>query len=117
MLGAGVEVDYSDDAAITPQWRVMERVTAGGVLATIGDHTEATKVLSIAVVEAEERWLPHQLQRILRIADSISLPTGTPIEHVGNAALRRLHDASRRLDVTELLSTVGTSKRAFTSTS
>ena len=53
----------------TPQWRVIEHVTAGQVLLRTGALSEAHARLSTAATQAFAHKLPHQLQRILRIRD------------------------------------------------
>ncbi|MFD7501618.1 helix-turn-helix domain-containing protein [Streptomyces sp. NPDC059850] len=52
--------------AVTPQWRVIEHITAGSVLLRRGDPTGADERLSAAVTDATAHRLPHQLQRVIR---------------------------------------------------
>lgn len=70
-----------------PQWQVIERVTTGEVLAAAGERPGAEEVLLAAVAAAEQRRLPHQLQRVIRAARSGGL---AKIDDAGRAALRRL---------------------------
>jgi transcriptional regulator with XRE-family HTH domain len=53
----------------TPQWRVIEHVTAGRVLLLQGARSVGQDRLRIAVREAFAHRLPHQLQRVLRARD------------------------------------------------
>lgn len=55
-------------AAPGPQWEIIERVTFAHVLMTAGDHAEAEAVLLAAVDGASRYRLPHQVQRVIRIA-------------------------------------------------
>lgn len=54
-------------SAITPQWQVIEHVTAGRVLMLRGDRTGAADRLTAAIGAASAHRLPHQLQRVIRI--------------------------------------------------
>ncbi len=73
--------------AAAPQWQVIEHVTHGETLAAMGDHAGATEVLNDALHAAEQRRLPHQLQRVLRAANSHGLHT---VAAHGHSALQRL---------------------------
>ena len=64
----------SGEAAPGPQWEVIERVTVGGVLMAAGDHSEAEAVLVGAVGGASRYRLPHQIQRVIRIARGSNHP-------------------------------------------
>lgn len=66
-----------------PQWAIIERVTAGSVLIAVGELDHAADELRWAVAEAEDRRLPHQIQRIVRAT------TETP-----SAAVRAVHTAA-----------------------
>ncbi|HEY3481605.1 MAG TPA: hypothetical protein VGL02_22135 [Streptomyces sp.] len=70
-----------------PQWRVIERVTAGEALAATGEHDGAEEALATAIATAEQRRLPHQVQRAVRAAEHGRLPD---IVHTGRLALQRL---------------------------
>lgn len=72
---------------MAPQWQVIERVTTGEVLAASGDRDGACETLMKAVVTAEQRRLPHQLQRAIRAAERGGLAVALD---AGKAALRRL---------------------------
>jgi tetratricopeptide (TPR) repeat protein len=71
-----------------PQWHVIERVTAGEVLAAGGEHAGAEEALTAAIATAERRRLPHQLQRAIRAAQRTGLES---VRASGRAALGRLH--------------------------
>lgn len=70
-----------------PQWLVIERVTAGEVLAATGERAGAEEALIAAIATAEQRRLPHQLQRAVRAAQHGHLPA---IADAGRLALQRL---------------------------
>jgi transcriptional regulator with XRE-family HTH domain len=70
-----------------PQWQVIERVTAGEVLAATGERAGAEEALTAAIVTAEQRRLPHQLQRAIRAAEHGRLPA---VVAAGSSALQRL---------------------------
>ncbi|RSD10267.1 helix-turn-helix domain-containing protein [Amycolatopsis eburnea] len=70
-----------------PQWQVIERVTAGEVLAATGEQAGAEEALTTAIATAEQRRLPHQLQRAVRAAQHGQLPA---IAEAGRFALQRL---------------------------
>jgi hypothetical protein len=54
--------------APAPQWHVIERITAAGVLLAAGDHDQAEQDLTAVLALAVGHRLPHQIQRIVRIA-------------------------------------------------
>ncbi|MDX3529961.1 helix-turn-helix domain-containing protein [Streptomyces sp. ID05-39B] len=58
-------------SAITPQWQVIEHVTAGRVLLLRGDRTGAADRLAAAISAARAHRLPHQLQRVVRITGRV----------------------------------------------
>lgn len=62
-----------DSAAPAPQWRVIERVTAGHALLAADDVSGAEEALRGALRAAEAHRLPHQIQRILRITRGAAL--------------------------------------------
>ncbi|SFQ28635.1 helix-turn-helix domain-containing protein [Amycolatopsis rubida] len=70
-----------------PQWRVIEAVTTGEVLAATGDRDGSAEALRAAIATAEQRRLPHQLQRAIRAARRGGLAS---VADDGFAALRRL---------------------------
>lgn len=53
--------------APAPQWEVIEQITAADLQLATGDHAGAG-LLAAAADHATHRRLPHQLQRIIRIA-------------------------------------------------
>jgi hypothetical protein len=74
---------------VAPQWRVIERVTAGQVLLAAHRRDEAEEALRAALTTAESHRLPHQIQRTIRVADDGGLPE---VSAAGRAAFRRLND-------------------------
>jgi transcriptional regulator with XRE-family HTH domain len=72
-----------------PQWQVIERVTTGEILAAGGARDGAGEALLAAIATAEQRRLPHQLQRAIRAAQRGGLAAVTD---AGRTALRRLRD-------------------------
>ncbi|WP_336159907.1 helix-turn-helix transcriptional regulator [Amycolatopsis sp. VC5-11] len=70
-----------------PQWRVIEAVTTGEVLAATGERAGSAKALRTAITTAEQRRLPHQLQRAIRAAERGELMS---IADAGRTALRRI---------------------------
>ncbi|GHJ39961.1 helix-turn-helix domain-containing protein [Streptomyces sp. TS71-3] len=55
---------------VAPQWRVIELITVAQVLITANDCDGAVESLRTAIEEAVRQRLPHQLQRIIRAAQS-----------------------------------------------
>jgi hypothetical protein len=55
---------------VAPQWRVIEFITVAQVRLAADDFGGAAQSLHTAVDEAVRQRLPHQLQRIVRTADS-----------------------------------------------
>ncbi|UUV32300.1 helix-turn-helix domain-containing protein [Amycolatopsis roodepoortensis] len=74
-------------APAAPQWQVIEHVTHGETLAAMGDHNGSAETLTVAIHAAENRRLPHQLQRVVRAADNHSLHA---VAEDGRSALSRL---------------------------
>ncbi|MET9265244.1 helix-turn-helix domain-containing protein [Amycolatopsis sp. NPDC004079] len=70
-----------------PQWQVIASVTTGEVLAAAGERDGSAEALQTAIATAEQRRLPHQLQRAIRAARRGGLET---VADSGLAALRRL---------------------------
>lgn len=89
--GQALRITNTGDAEepAAPQWHVIERVTTAEILATTGDHTGAEKTLHAAITTAEQRRLPHQIQRAIRAAQRGGL---TAITTAGHTALQRLRD-------------------------
>jgi hypothetical protein len=86
--GSGAPIGHRE--AAPPQWQVIEQVTTGGVLAASGDVGGASKVLLVAIGNAEAYCLPHQVQRALRIAESMPTVAAAHIVAHGAGALGRL---------------------------
>jgi transcriptional regulator with XRE-family HTH domain len=95
--------------AAPPQWQVIEQVTMGGVLAAAGDIGDASKVLLVAIGNAEAYCLPHQVQRALRIAESMPTDAAAHVIVNGKGALGRLSDVAAL--PTQLTSSAGAGHR------
>jgi transcriptional regulator with XRE-family HTH domain len=54
---------------VAPQWHVIEMITTAHVRLAATDHCGASEALHGAIREATAQRLPHQLQRIMRVAD------------------------------------------------
>jgi len=78
------------DRPPTPQWGVIERITTANVLAKAGDEHTAVAMLCAALSDAEMLRLPHQVQRIIRLAGQPGLPTGQRVGAEAKAVLARL---------------------------
>ena len=74
----------------SPHWRVIERITTAEVLARAGDERTAETMLTAAISEAETLRLPHQIQRIIRLAGPPGVPAGQTVHQQARAALTRL---------------------------
>jgi transcriptional regulator with XRE-family HTH domain len=62
------ESSTADEQPPAPQWRVIEQITTADVLASGGEARTAAQILTGTVREAEVLRLPHQMQRIIRLA-------------------------------------------------
>jgi transcriptional regulator with XRE-family HTH domain len=80
----------ADDRPPTPQWQVIERITTADALGRTGDEHTAAAMLSAALTDAETLRLPHQVQRIIRLAGQPDVRAGQPIRAQAEAALTRL---------------------------
>ena len=80
----------AEDGPPTPQWRVIERITTADVLARAGDEQTAADMLSAAIGDAETLRLPHQIQRIIRLAQRPGVLTGPTVREQAEVALTRL---------------------------
>jgi transcriptional regulator with XRE-family HTH domain len=79
------------DEPPTPQWRVMDRITTADVLASAGEGRTAATMLAGAVRDSEILRLPHQVQRIIRIADQpVICAADQHLSQQAQAALIRL---------------------------
>jgi transcriptional regulator with XRE-family HTH domain len=76
----------------SPHWRVIERITTAEVLARTGDEQTAETMLTAAVSDAETLRLPHQVQRIIRLASEPGVLTGQTVHQQARAALTRLDE-------------------------
>ena len=76
----------------SPHWRVIERITTAEVLARSGDEHTAETMLTAAISDAETLRLPHQVQRIIRLASEPGVLAGQTVHQQARAALTRLDD-------------------------
>jgi transcriptional regulator with XRE-family HTH domain len=74
----------------SPHWRVIERITTAEVLARAGDEDTAGTMLSAAISDAETLRLPHQVQRILRLASQPGVLAGRTTGQQARTTLTRL---------------------------
>ncbi len=79
--------DHTTGAPAAPQWHVIERITLGEVHLASGDREAAGVVLREAIAAAETYHLPHQLQRVIRAAQTGGL---SDVKADGDAGLTRL---------------------------
>ncbi|WP_198407051.1 helix-turn-helix domain-containing protein [Nocardia terpenica] len=87
---AGRLVGTPAGAPSAPQWRIIERVTTGEVLAAINDPDAATEAFIDAMRSAEHHRLPHQIQRVIRA----TIKTGMrELTSEAQAALRRIRSS------------------------
>ncbi|WP_218582035.1 helix-turn-helix domain-containing protein [Nocardia cyriacigeorgica] len=73
LLGTGRTADAARLVQVTvtgapaaPQWRIIERVTTGEVLAATNQRDGAADAFTDAIRSAEHHRLPHQIQRTIR---------------------------------------------------
>jgi transcriptional regulator with XRE-family HTH domain len=71
-------------------WRVIERITTAEVLARSGDEHAAETMLTAAIGDAESLSLPHQVQRVIRLASEPGVLTGHTVHQQARTALARL---------------------------
>ena len=83
-------VDASEHSPTAPQWEIIERITAADVLAAAGESDRAASALTEATARAEQRRLPHQLQRIIRVSGRSPAPPLQAVQTIARAALSRL---------------------------
>ena len=74
----------------SPHWRVIERITTAEVLARAGDEHAAETMLTAAISDAETLRLPHQVQRVIRLASEPGVLAGRTVHQQARAALTRL---------------------------
>jgi transcriptional regulator with XRE-family HTH domain len=91
-----MRASHPDTAPAAPQWRIIERVTAGQVNLAAGDCACAGEALRTALSAAETHRLPHQIQRTIRAAQRGGL---TEISSAGQAALSRLSRLPARAEI------------------
>ncbi|WP_178880408.1 helix-turn-helix domain-containing protein [Streptomyces acidiscabies] len=63
-----VEHGPAPTTAVAPQWHVIQRITMAHVQLFADDRKGAREFLEAAVREAAVQRLPHQLQRVMRVA-------------------------------------------------
>jgi transcriptional regulator with XRE-family HTH domain len=85
----------ADEQPPAPQWRVIERITTADVLASAGDARTAVEVLAGTVRDAEALRLPHQMQRIIRLAQRPAIRSAG--QHLGEQAKVALLRLDRQL--------------------
>jgi transcriptional regulator with XRE-family HTH domain len=85
----------ADEQPPAPQWRVIERITTADVLASAGDARTAMEVLAGTVRDAETLRLPHQMQRIIRLAQRPAIRSAG--QHLGEQAKVALLRLDRQL--------------------
>lgn len=76
----------------SPHWQVIERITTAEVLARSGDEHTAETMLTAAISDAETLRLPHQVQRIIRLASEPGVLAGQAVHQQARAALTRLNN-------------------------
>ena len=80
----------ADSGPPSPHWRVIERITTAEVLARSADERTAEPMLTAAISDAETLRLPHQVQRIIRLASEPGVLAGQAVHQQARAALTRL---------------------------
>ena len=85
----------ADEQPPAPQWRVIERITTADVLASAGDARTAVEVLAGTLRDAEALRLPHQMQRIIRLAQQPAIRSAG--QHLGEQAKVALLRLDRQL--------------------
>jgi hypothetical protein len=81
----------ADDEPPTPHWRIIERITTADVLASAGEGRTAATMLAGAIHDAEMLRLPHQVQRIIRLANQPAIRSADQyLSQQAQAALLRL---------------------------
>ena len=81
----------ADSGPPSPHWQVIERITTAEVLARSGDERTAETMLTAAISDAETLRLPHQVQRIIRLASEPGVLAGQTVHQQARAALTRLN--------------------------
>ena len=82
----------ADSGPPSPHWQVIERITTAEVLARSGDEHTAQTMLTAAVSDAETLRLPHQVQRVIRLASQPGVLAGQTVHQQARAALTRLDE-------------------------
>lgn len=82
----------ADTGPPSPHWRVIERITTAEVIARTGDEHTAATMLTAAISDAETLRLPHQVQRIIRLASEPSVLAGQTVHQQARAALARVDE-------------------------
>jgi hypothetical protein len=83
-------VEAASDSPAAPQREIIERITAADVLATAGESEHAASALMDATTRTEQRHLPHQLQRIIRVSSRSRSQTVQAVQGLAREALGRL---------------------------
>jgi len=74
----------------SPHWQVIERITTAEVLARAGDEDTAATMLTAAISDAEALRLPHQVQRVSRLASEPGVLAGHGVDQQARTTLTRL---------------------------
>jgi transcriptional regulator with XRE-family HTH domain len=80
----------ADSGPPSPHWHVIERITTADVLTRSGDEHTAQTMLTAAISDAETLRLPHQVQRIIRLASQPGALAGQTVRRQAREALTRL---------------------------
>ena len=80
----------ADSGPPSPHRQVIERITTAEVLARSGDEHIAETMLTAAISDAETLRLPHQVQRIIRLASEPGVLAGQTVHQQARATLTRL---------------------------
>lgn len=83
-----MQTSHQEVMPAAPQWHIIERVTTGQVHLADGERDGASEAFRTALAAAECHRLPHQIQRMIRAAQSGGL---AKISIDGQAALLRLN--------------------------
>jgi transcriptional regulator with XRE-family HTH domain len=93
-LATQMSPDGGSVGPTSPQWRIMNQITMGGVLLAAGGAQDGLSAIAEAIGTAEECSLPHQIQRAVRLTKDLPGVLASQVTALGNDALRRLRDAS-----------------------
>ncbi|MFB8003162.1 helix-turn-helix domain-containing protein [Nocardia sp. NPDC056000] len=92
---AGRLVHVQAGRPAAPQWRIIERVTTGEVLAAVNELDSAAVFFEDAIEDAEHRRLPHQIQRAIRATAQAGLDELATEARAALARIRSLLGSGR----------------------